>query len=202
MQIILTSTGTQDQKVQNYIIDLTLDLNKTKLLFIPTAGNETADTAFIDEEKIRLVTLGFNLIEFDLAGKNKVEVTKAIKENDIIFVTGGAPFYLLREIRSSGFSEAIKSADKDKIYIGQSAGSSIACPTAEMGLWKNPDRNTFGLTDFSAIGLVDFLFFGHHKEKYESVLESKRKELNIEIYGVSNSQAIGVLNGKKTFMNF
>ena len=149
-----------------------------------------------------LDTLGFNITEFDIAGRSSDEISTAIRKNNVVFITGGAPFYLLREIRKSGFNVAIKAANENTVFIGQSAGSYVACPTTEMGLWKKPYRNTFGLTDFTSIGLVNFLFFAHYEEKYSDILELKKQELDMDIYGVNNSQAIGVLNGKKTFVNF
>lgn len=202
MDIILTSTGTQEPAVREYILDKTVRAGKKKLLFISTAGKEASDIAYLIEERERMLALPFEFTEYDISGKGEKELREAISNTDVIFVMGGAPFYLLAEIRKTNFEAILRDVGKDKVYLGQSAGSYMACPNAEMGLWKKPNRNTFGLTDFKGMGLVDFLFFAHFKEEYREIYEKKQAEFDMDVLAATDAQAIAVINGKREFVNF
>lgn len=201
MKIVLTSTGTKDPTVKEYILSLLGEPIKTKLLLIQTATNVIKDTAFAVEEKERLYNLGFEITEFDLTGKTSQETAKVLDENDVVFVTGGQPYHLLKEMRSSGFSDMVKNKLADKIYIGASAGSYVACPSIEMGSWKRVKRD-FDLKDLTGMGLVDFMVFAHYEEKFKLLLDGKKKELPLKVYGISDSQAISVIDGETKFVNY
>ena len=201
MKIILTSTGTKDPAVGQYILDSLGEPTKTKLLLIQTATNVIEDVAFAIKEKKRLYELGFDITEFDLAEKTPKETGKALDEADTIFVTGGQPYYLLKEMRNSGFADLAKEKLTNKVYIGASAGSYVVCPNIEMGSWKREKRK-FDLTDLTALGLVDFMVFAHYEEKYETLLEEKKKTAEYEVFGISDTQAISVVGGKREFINF
>lgn len=79
-------------------------------------------------------------------------------------------------------------------YIGVSAGSYIACPTVEMATWKHQDKNTCGLKDLSALGLVPFLMSVHYTNDYEEILKREIAKTNYEVKILSDDQALLVEN--------
>lgn len=104
-------------------------------------------------------------------------------------------------IRKCNFKKIILKFLKNKLYVGSSAGSYIACPSVEMGLWKKPNRETYGLKDFKGMGLVDFMVFAHYEDIYKDFIEEKRKEIPMKIYELTDDQAISIENGKFKFIN-
>lgn len=175
---------------------------ETKLLFITTAAKPIENPNYMYEERKRLKDTSFNVEEYDIEGKSTDEVKRVVEKNDIIFVIGGEPFYLLKAVRESGFDKIIKNFGDEKLYVGASAGTYIACPSVEMGLWKKPNRNTYGLTDYSGMGLVDFMVMAHYEEKYKELFQKKSNNVNHKVYALTNDQAISITNGEKKFINF
>ena len=202
MKLLLTSQGTVNNKVRDKMIALLpKDPSRCKLLFITTAANPIDNPEYMHRELKNLKNIGFKVDKFDLKGKTFNEIKKMVEASDVIFVVGGEPFYLLREVRKSGFDRVVKKLSEDKLYIGASAGTYIACPTVEMGLWKKPKRNVYGLKDLSGMGLVDFLVFAHHEKKWDKLIEEKIKKTKYKIYPLTDKQAILVDNEVLEFVN-
>jgi len=203
MKLLLTSQGTTNKKVMDELIKLSGKLPRnTKLLFITTAAKPIENPDYMYRERERLEDTGFIVEEYDIEGKPADEVKKEIDLNDVIFVIGGEPFYLLKAVRGSGFDQIIKNLGDEKLYVGASAGTYISCPSVEMGLWKKPNRNTYGLTDFTGMGLVDFMVMAHYEEKYKELFREKSKGSNYEVCALTDEQAISISNGEMKFINF
>jgi dipeptidase E len=202
MKLLLTSQGTTNIKVMNKLIKLCgKNPRKTKLLFITTAAKPIENPNYMYKERERLKDTGFIVKEYDLDGKSTYEVKNEVDESDVIFAIGGEPFYLLKAARKSGFDKIIKNLGDEKLYVGASAGTYIACPSVEMGLWKKPKRNIYGLKNLSGMGLVDFLVFAHHEKKWDKLINKKAKKINYKIYPLTDKQAINVNNGKLEIVN-
>ncbi|MCA9398027.1 Type 1 glutamine amidotransferase-like domain-containing protein, partial [candidate division WWE3 bacterium] len=137
MDIILTSLGTHNLSVCDFIINHTTDKGLLNMLFVTTGCNLLHNPDFLFDEKQRLSKTDFVVTEFDLVGKTFSEICSAVRENDVIWVHGGKPFYLLKYIRESRFKEALLKEGQNKVYIGQSSGSYVACPNIDMALWKS-----------------------------------------------------------------
>lgn len=203
MRLLLTSQGTVNKVVRNKLVELVnTEPNQCNLLFITTAANPIEKPSYMYRELESLKKLGFKINKFDLLGKSKKEVEKEVDKSNVVFVIGGEPFFLLKEVRKSGFDRIIKKLNNDKLYVGASAGTYIACPSVEMGLWKKPNRNTYGIKDFTGMGLVDFMVVAHYEEKYKQLIQRKSKETPYKIYPLTDKQAISVVKGKLGFVNF
>lgn len=201
MKLLLTSLGTSNSKIMDELIRLSgKEPKNSKMLFITTASKPVENVQYMVDELKRLYDRGFQITEYDIFRKSPEELKKQIEVNDIIFVIGGQPFFLLKNVRDTSFDDIIKQLSDDKVYVGQSAGAYLACPTMEMGLWKKPNRNTFGLTDFTGLGLVDFLIFAHHKEIYQPLIEEKTRDLNYKIYTLIDGEAISIDHGDLKFI--
>lgn len=137
------------------------------VLFIPTASDPYKTKPWVEEDRKKLIELGFNLIDFNVTGKSKNQVLEVTKNIDIVFVAGGNTFYLLEKVKKSGFDSVLKDLVSNGIvYIGSSAGSVIAGPDIRpVEIFDDP--NEAELSDTSALGLVDFVVLPHYKkEKY------------------------------------
>lgn len=142
-----------------------------KLAHIITASRPEINLDYLEEDRQKMIGLGFQVENIDIEGKNEEEVRDLLKDKDIIYVQGGNTFYLLKHVRESGFDKVVKELiDKEVIYIGVSAGSILAGPTIETAGWKNQDRNIVGLKDLTALNFVPFLIFVHYKPEYRSLL--------------------------------
>jgi len=83
-----------------------------------------------------------------------------LDECDLIVVGGGNTFQLLRECRTGGFLEAIRTRVKrgEAKYLGWSAGANLACPTIKT-------TNDMPIVDpggLDALGLVRFQINPHY----------------------------------------
>lgn len=132
------------------------------LAFIPTASEvEKGEHWWIDDDRNKLIQLGFNLIEFSITGLTKTKIEEKLINIDIIFVCGGNVFYLLDQSIKSGFDQIIlEKSQKDLIYIGSSAGSMIVGKNIELASTfddrsKAPDLKSIG------IGLIDLTVMPH-----------------------------------------
>jgi len=139
-----------------------------KVAFIRTAANPYPEKPWADDDRNRLVELGFQIIDFDIAGKDKKEIRDVLSKVDIIFVAGGNTFYLLKKARESGFDEVAKKLIAEgKIYIGSSAGSIIVGPNIEPVKYFD-DPNVAQSKSSQGFNLVDFVVLPHYgREKYE-----------------------------------
>ena len=93
----------------------------------------------------------------------------------ILLITGGNVCALLRNLRRSGLDQAILDFAQKEQYIiaGYSAGAMILTPTVQLAAvdpLSNENRGV-GLTDFVALGLVDFEIFPHYEETRNAFLE-------------------------------
>lgn len=195
MLLLLTSAGTEiKEEILKILPDEPQNLN---LAHIITAAKVEKNIDYLIQERKDLKEMGFKIEEIDLEGKNEEQLRNLLKDEDIIYVQGGNTFYLLKQVRLSGFDKVVKDLiNKGKIYIGASAGSYITCPTIEQSSWRNRDRNIVGLTDLTALNLVPFLISAHFKEEYHQIIEKAVKTTKYPVVALHDTQAILVKDGK------
>lgn len=196
-KILLTSGGMQ---VADEILKiLPKPPNSIKIAHITTATNIFARAPWAEKDKAKMLELGFQVEDIDIKGKTEKKLSKKLKGKDIIYVQGGDPYYLLKQVKRSGFDKVVKRLiNKGVIYIGASAGSYIACPTIEMALWKKPRRPRHGLKDDEiAMNLVPFLINVHYEPKYKKVIKKCISEVNYPVKILTDHQAI-LIRGSKT----
>lgn len=155
-------------------------IHNLKLIYIPTAADPYQDKWFIDEDRKRLQEMEIKFSELDIKNQNASKLKKALKNSDVIFISGGNSFYLLEKSLESGFDKVVKElVDHDIIYVGASAGAAIAGPTLEpIQLLDDPTKAP-NLKSFNAFGLVNFVILPHYgKEKYRH-----KYDKIVQIYG-------------------
>ena len=76
------------------------------MVFVPTAGNPDKDVWWIDKDRDVLTRMGFRYTELDIAGKNFEELKSSLDNADVLYIAGGYTYYLLEQIRNTGFDTA------------------------------------------------------------------------------------------------
>jgi len=191
---------------------LTKPANEVRVAFIITAVYGTdEDPWWMRQNREQLVNCGIKNIEnLDFREKSKQELDKALADKDIIYVNGGNTFFLLHWVRKSGFDKLLqKLLDDGKLYVGQSAGSYVVCPTIEVAEWKGGNKNTVGLKDLTALNLIPFLIKAHFEENYRAIIENAEKNTSYPIVALYDGQAVLVEDdrykvigrGRKEFFN-
>ncbi len=130
-------------------------------------------------------------------GEAKLEIEKLLSCN-ILMSTGGNTFQLLNNLRESGLFEAIlEFTKKDSfVFAGFSAGSILMTPTIAVAgrpAGNDPsdsmDENIPGITDLTALSLVDFEVYPHYDVNVDTTnLENYRKLTTNEVKPISDSE--------------
>lgn len=172
--------------------------SEIKVSYITTAGNlHPADQrGWIDEGRKILKERGWQVFDYDIAGKSEKEVEAEIASKDVIFVQGGQCIYMLEQAQKCNFGSIIKHAVARGVpYIGESTGSIITGRDISAYRYWAKDRreNPPVLKSYQGMGLVNFLLRPHwnHPEKREKYLQMTRDFLE-ELYSIS--EPIIVLN--------
>lgn len=194
--IILTSKS--NQIATNELDEfLPKPLSESKMLFITTGLKKSSDLNYIEQQKQIMNNLTTPYKEYDIGGKSKEELKKALSQVDVVYVVGGGAFYLLKSARESKFDEVLKELfPKGLVFIGLSAGAYIACPSIIMKTWSGRNSNQFGLTDFTAMNLVPFLLKAHYVPEMKEMLEEKSKSLDLPIRVLNDNQALVIRDEK------
>ena len=105
-------------------------------------------------------------------------------------------------MRRSGFDKMILDlVNQGLIYIGESAGSYVACPTIEMAHWKHQDADIVGLNDLTALNLVPYLLTVHYKEENEMLIAEKTRESGLETKILTDNQLILIEDDKEELIS-
>lgn len=161
MQLFLTSTNNLVTK--HFVKHLKMKPEEMRLTFIPTAAEvEEGDLSWLDADRQALVDAGFQVADFTLTNKSSDEVSAMLSETDFFFVSGGNTFYLLQEMKKSGFDSLIKPyLENGGVYGGTSAGSVVVgTDISPISLLDDP-ADAPELTSYAGLGLVDMLIFPH-----------------------------------------
>ena len=127
MKLLLTSAGVTTNEIRNTLeIILGKPLLEATVFFVPTAINQFKDRKQrISEYRNQLSGLVEKMYTVDIANELKDKWIKELDKSDLIYVSGGNPYYLLYWIKKSGLADIFPEALKTKTYLGISAGSMI-----------------------------------------------------------------------------
>ncbi len=182
-----------------------LDIPKEDLRigYITTALKVVEDQvylAYMKEYEAEMIKEHIDFEEFDLEGKTEKEIREFFANKNVIQVSGGNPFYLLKAVRKSGFDKVLRDLlDKGLPYVGCSSGSYLMCPTVEIGGWKTT-RNKYGVTDFTALGYVPFLIKCHYTDDMKEQVLEKAKDLKYPLKVLRDDQAFFVKDNSCIFI--
>lgn len=195
-KLFLSSAGIVPETKEDFLKLLGRNPSNLTVAFIPTAADPEKDQNFVQWSINQIKEIGMKFFTVDLKGENKDTLYKKLHQADIIWVNGGNTFYLLDQARKSGFDQIIeKLLDEGKIYVGVSAGSYLVCPTIESAKWKHvSDPDVIGLTNLTALNLVNFLVVTHYEEKIRQDIENGSQTTKLPIVALNDKQAIIVID--------
>lgn len=194
MKLFLSSAGLRPEIKEEFFKLIGKDSTRCRVAFIATAADPEPNKALVKWSTDQIEEAGMRWYEVDLKGKDQEQLKQELTPADIIWVNGGNTFYLLDQVRKSGFDTVAKELlAGGKLYYGVSAGSYLACPTIETARWKRlDDRNVANMTDFNSLGLVDFLIIAHYEEKWKEAIENGVRSTNLPVVVLTDQQAVMV----------
>ncbi len=170
------------------------DPKSVKLLFIPTAGNLDDEVWWIDKDRDVLARMGFHITELDIEHSSKTEMQKSLSDTDIVYVAGGNTFFLLKQLRETGFDAMLTEyVNSGGLYAGASAGALIA--GADIGAISSLDEpeKVQGLKSTEGLGWVNVIPIPHYdmKARTQPIVEIKTKyDKDNEMVLLTDDQAL------------
>ncbi len=143
-------------------VELDAQPSDLSVAFVPTASNPSENKEGTDKDRAKLIELGFEVTDVDIATVRHHELRQELKAADVVVVGGGNTFYLLQETRRSGFDEILEEMIRaGKPYIGSSAGSVLLAPIIEPIQMMDDPAQAPELQSYDGLGLIDFLPLVH-----------------------------------------
>jgi dipeptidase E len=126
-----------------------------KVMFMTTASEvEVGSLSWLAEDRKPLVSAGLDVFDFSVTNKSPNEIKKAFEGVGAICVAGGNTYFLLDQVRKSGFDHIVtRLVRKGMPYIGSSAGALLAGPSIETSL--DDPSITPDLTDYTGLNLCN-----------------------------------------------
>jgi peptidase E/ketosteroid isomerase-like protein len=191
-QIIALGGGGFSDQPDNFLLDeyILLQTNKAapKVLFLPTAGGDHEDYIakfYRSYKKFNCKPTHLSLSKKNIAYKR---LENLIMSQDMIFVGGGSPRFLMQVWRKTGLDKIIKKAWKEGIVLsGMSAG---AICWYEDG-YKNPKDDIW--KKISCLGFLEGSFCPHYDNRGELRRAYRKMITSGEIdpgYGVQDGVAL------------
>ncbi len=192
-KLLLTSDGLSNSKIQKHFLDLT---NKNpediRVLFVTTAACDEGDKPYLVESESELVDLG--ILKKNIVWVNILTNTKT--ENfDVMYVCGGNTFYLMNEIKKTGFDKEIDSfVEGGNLYVGVSAGSLIVCP--DISIAAPFDENDVNLESMNGLNFINKVVSPHYQRKEKEIIDVWENSHTYKVIRLNDGQAVEV-NGNK-----
>jgi dipeptidase E len=200
--LILTSSSNFVTK--RFLSDFPRSPQGMHLTFITTASEvEVGDLQWLNDDRQVLIDAGFAVSDYTITGKSRQEVQQMLDQTDVVFVAGGNTFFLLQEMRKSGFAELIHDyIHKGMIYIGSSAGSVVAGPTVRLVDGLDDPADAPELQDFAGLELIDIAILPHwgspkFQRRYQQVIPATYTK-GLKVLPLTDDQYLLVDQGKYT----
>lgn len=198
--LLLTSSGMSGTS-EEILSVMPKPADKIRMAHIITASTVESDTSYVENEIELLKQAGFSVEDVDIAEKNEKQLEELLGDKDVIYVQGGNTFFLLDQMRKSGFTKIIKKLlKKGIVYIGVSAGSIVAGKTIETAGWGDADKNIPGITDLRGLGLVKFNISVHFNEQRKEIISQKSKKEKKNLRIITDEQALFVYGKRVTLV--
>lgn len=160
MKLLLASNG--DFLIKQGYLLLGIPKSDFRIGYVITASKTAKDKSYIQNHEQLMKESGYNFSEIDIEGKSIEQLRELFKDKNVLHMEGGDTFYLLKAIKNSNFDKVIKELlSRGLVYVGTSAGSSVAGPTIEMSS-HIPSGTT--ADKLEGLNLVSFLIKCHYTE--------------------------------------
>lgn len=167
-------------------------LKEKSMVYLPSDGSDSASIAKYSPIWIAYAKAHgakFQLIDNSKRGQETQREINKLDKANILVITGGNTFKLMKHLRESGLDMAIKKFYKrGGIIAAFSAGAIVLSPSLETATLA--DNEQVGLTDLTGLGLVDFLVLPHADDKQEQIGKLKSEGKNFRT--INNNEYIVV----------
>lgn len=190
MKLILSSSDFGNARsAQAIYYFLEKPIEQCTVLFFP---NEKATHEKVMSGKYHERLMGYGFTRENITVADYTETSTFMgKRPDAILISGGNTFGTLKCLRSCGADrEIIRMVQSGAVYIGGSAGAHIA--SQNIAHVARYDIDTFGLDDFSGLGLFDGVLICHCDEKRRKDAEILQKEKKYHVYTLTDNDYITV----------
>lgn len=189
MPILITSTGLSYPKAQRQFLSVSKNLKDKKILIITTAAEGKSRNKYNILAKKQLISYGVRRVTFfDLEKNRKINLSKT----DIVYVSGGNTFKLMKFINNSNFKDSvINFLKKGGLYIGVSAGSIVLGPNIEVAsIGKDSDENIVHLKNLTGMNIVPFSISPHFDKKRKSAIDKFSKNVGYKVKPLADEDII------------
>jgi len=196
MKLFLCSQASQSlDKILEY---LPKPADMSRVAWIPDAADVHGYQTNLDEDYHRYKEYGFDIEILRLKNSTGVGIRRTLERCDLIHVGGGNAYYLLQEIRRSGFDQLLGQALSDgKPYVGSSAGSAVTGPSIDpLAPMDQPDAAPM-LESTAGLGLVDFVTIPHVGNE---AFEPTSSKIVSGVYG-STFKLVGLQDSQVAYVN-
>lgn len=169
--------------------------SECKVAFIPTAANvEPYSKDWLISQFGQLQRYGFYQIDIVDIAADGVDWRARLADADVLWLSGGNTFYLLDQVRKTGFDKWLKTRGRGKVYVGGSASTILMTPTIAMA--DGVDENTVGLKDLSGLSYVNFEINVHCDAAMLEQTAEYAGASDHDVYALDDLSAIAVEAGK------
>ena len=172
--LFLTSNGLTSPALQDEFRQAIANKGR-RCAIIPTAMEKEKDKdQWLEETRQKLSDYGLEC-EFFWLGTDENE---KLAEFDIVYICGGNVFYLMQVIKQCSAEEILRTAAKEKVVVGVSAGSLIMQKDLELIRDLIPRMNKrVKLKDLTALDITNNIEHLPHKTRYISIIDAFEKRV-------------------------
>ena len=188
MKLILSSCDFNNADSKNVIIEnLCKPISECRVLYFP---NEKVTLEKIKSGKYEDRVSAFGFQKENIYVANYFDPFPFFNlDIDVIYISGGNTFGTMKLIRDSGFDKAIVNyVQSGVIYIGGSAGAHIV--TTDFSHVVKYDKDSFGLTDFSGLGLFNGILICHYNEERKVDFKALKALNRYKVISLRDDQTI------------
>lgn len=217
MKLLLTSQSIHNKSIESALRELLVKPSaECTAVYISTSQNgAVGDKSWLLQNLNDAHNMGWKSFEIiDLAAM--INLPKSmwwdrIFAADVLFVGGGANFYLGYWLEKSGLADALPELLKTKVYVGSSAGSMIITrslitaskPLKQIAAGQLLNMETYGpegQRSPRSLDLADILLRPHYKaSEYPNVtdelLQKVANQNNVPLYAIDDESALKIVDG-------
>jgi len=132
-----------------------------------------------------------------LEGEDIKKELEKLDRCNVLLISGGNTYELLRNLRISGFDKKIVefSERDDTVVVGFSAGAVVLGTTLRLleYRWEElKDNNTVGIKDIDGLGIIDKEIFPHYTDGDKEDLDKYIKKFNTEVITLKDDEFLVV----------
>lgn len=162
--------------------------------FFPTASAVEEVTHYVEAAKEAFRQLGMQLETVQIDEQSAEKIAQMIKQNDVIYVSGGNTFYLLQELRKHRLDNVLKEEiNNGKLYIGESAGSIIMAPSIEFISLMDDQKKAPELSSFQGFNEISCYPVPHMHNTYlgeAAQLIMEKYQQTLDLCPLTDEQAL------------